>query len=227
MRLERKFTAWSEQGEFARAWLHQVCLPDPLYPVGKIFSIYYDTPDLAAYYEKANGDFLKTKVRLRWYDSSLNDSANGIPAFLEIKMKKGSGGDKFRKKLSLPWDWLNRVTLENEDLNQIVHDHVHELGEKVPLNLFAMLRVVYSRERFVCSSTGARVSLDTQIRSDIANNDFLPTIGIVDLDHIVLEIKDDHEKEIPWLKNLFQSGFRSRSLSKYGMCMHKILHGVH
>jgi hypothetical protein len=166
-------------------------------------------------------------VRLRWYDPALSDPKNEIPAFLEIKMKKGSRSYKFRKKLSFSYDWLNGVPLENDDLNQITHEHVHGLEEKVPLNLFAMLRVVYSRERFVCSLTGARISLDTLIRSDLANSDFLPATSSANLDNIVLEIKDDDEKEIPWLEALFQSGFRSQSFSKYGMCMHKILHGVH
>ena len=48
-------------------WLRSRCWPDPLYPAATVSSIYYDTPDWRLLREKVNSDFLKTKVRLRWY----------------------------------------------------------------------------------------------------------------------------------------------------------------
>lgn len=49
------------------AFLAAYCRPDPEHPGGRVSTIYYDTPELCLLGEKTNSDFLKTKVRLRWY----------------------------------------------------------------------------------------------------------------------------------------------------------------
>lgn len=69
---------------FAReivSWLEGRCLPDPEYPKGRVNSIYYDLRDHRLLDEKRNSDFLKTKVRLRWY-ADVHTQAALDPVFL-------------------------------------------------------------------------------------------------------------------------------------------------
>ena len=226
MRNERKFTADGCLAEFALAWLKHVCMSDSEFPAACISSIYFDTPDLASYQEKANGDFLKTKVRLRWYNPTVKDELGQITAFLEIKMKVGSGCEKVRKKILFPEGWLDRVDFQDEVLARIILQNVYELGERISSQILPVLTVRYDRERFVCPVSGARVSLDTSIGTTQANPELLPQVGPVQLETAVLEIKEDTISELPWLSTLQRSGFRAQSFSKYGMCMSNLVHGV-
>ncbi len=226
MRNERKFTAPNTAAEFARVWLQHVCVPDFEFPSNRVSSIYYDTPDLSCYQEKANGDYLKTKVRLRWYEPSLKNETGQIPAFLEIKTKEGIRGGKFRKKLFFPEHWLDQVSMEDTALTEVIYENAYELGVGLPARLFAVLTVSYQRERFICPYSGARVSLDTSIRSGQPNREILPYDAFPELEMIVLEIKEEKITDVPWLDRLYEIGFRFESFSKYGMCLSRFVHGV-
>src|SRR5512143_3813034 len=68
---ESKFVATPVREEFVLAWLRHVCLPDPAHPDATVSTLYYDTPALDSYREKREGEFVKTKCRLRWYDPEL------------------------------------------------------------------------------------------------------------------------------------------------------------
>lgn len=212
--------------EFARAWLNHVCIPDPHYPLGVISSIYFDTPQLASYQEKVNGEFSKTKVRLRWYDPAEKEKEGKIPAFLEIKMKDGNKTHKERKKLLLSKEWLHQVVLTDEVLAQVAAENLYGLGVRNPDQLFPVLEVIYHRERFICTDTGARVNLDTQISVERSNHDLLPNAGPVNVGDVVVEIKDEVIKDVFWLEDIYKAGFRLRSYSKYGLCVDRLLHGV-
>lgn len=65
----------------------------------EIFSQYFDTPDLQFYQDKLNGEFIKTKVRLRFYRS---DEQTGwhFPC-MEIKRRRGNLVSKHRFQLDL------------------------------------------------------------------------------------------------------------------------------
>ena len=65
---ELKFTIDGRNVTAVRRWLSSICRPDPLFPRGVVNSIYFDTPELHHLREKINSDYLKTKVRLRWYE---------------------------------------------------------------------------------------------------------------------------------------------------------------
>ena len=84
---EAKFVAERWRAESARRWLQMVCRPDPDFPEATVYTVYYDTPGLRCLHEKLNGDYLKSKVRLRWY--RVGERA-GDTAFLEVKMRLGS-----------------------------------------------------------------------------------------------------------------------------------------
>src|SRR5690606_22911495 len=64
---ELKFTVPVSSTAAVLAWLRGACTPDPKFPCGRVSRIYNDTPDPRSLREKLNSDYLKTKVRLRWY----------------------------------------------------------------------------------------------------------------------------------------------------------------
>ena len=51
----------------ARRRLDSVCRRDPEFPAAVVWTIYYDTPAFASLGEKINSDYLKRKIRVRWY----------------------------------------------------------------------------------------------------------------------------------------------------------------
>ena len=85
---ETKFVISNLRIEPVLRWLEHTCLPDPSFPLGVISSIYYDTRDWDFMREKINSDYLKTKIRLRWYGSTAESSAEGL-AFAEVKCRIG------------------------------------------------------------------------------------------------------------------------------------------
>ena len=81
---------------------------------GCVWTIYYDTPGLESLGEKINSDYLKRKLRLRWY-SDLEGRPTG-PTFIEAKMRHGNRRTKVRVRLPHPADELARWDLQDPRL---------------------------------------------------------------------------------------------------------------
>ena len=64
---ELKFTLPAARAHLARRWLERCCRRDPEFPAAVVWTIYYDTPALLSLGEKINSDYLKRKIRVRWY----------------------------------------------------------------------------------------------------------------------------------------------------------------
>ena len=100
--IEQKFTyRWTDK-DILRDWLEFHCLRDAAFYRGPIISLYYDTPSLDFYREARNGDYLKTKVRLRWYQNVFTSSGQMVDCFFEIKRKRGALRHKQRQAVTLP-----------------------------------------------------------------------------------------------------------------------------
>lgn len=220
---ERKFTAGMECGDAALAWLRHLCLPDPAFPAGVIRSLYYDTLPLHSYEEKRAGDFIKTKVRLRWYDTAQGSADGMCPAFLEVKRRLGRGRRKWRKKLSFGREWLSTAPLDDERFCDVLAEAQEALAGAFPSDLQPAAEISYTRHRFVCPETMARVCVDMNILSGRVNNRFLPFRGQASLPEIVLEIKDTSRDVPRWVERLYRLGFRQRSFSKYGECIARLM----
>ena len=74
---ELKYLLPAGRAFLARKIVSALCQPDPVYPAATVFTIYYDTPDLTLLSEKLNSDYLKTKVRLRWYLHAAGSRSDG------------------------------------------------------------------------------------------------------------------------------------------------------
>ena len=108
MRFEFKYILDPIQEQALRSAVNRFMEPDPLaarrggsYPVT---SLYFDTPQLADYYDKSGGYLMRKKLRARIYEPSLRPETPEI--WLEIKKKYDMSFEKSRVLISHE-DWKN------------------------------------------------------------------------------------------------------------------------
>ncbi len=204
-----------------RQWLGACCRPDPKFSAGKVCSIYYDTRDWRFLGEKIDSDYLKTKIRVRWYA----DIRTGEPypdTFLEAKYKIGGTREKIRVKTGKHGEWFSRVTLDNPGLQDFPRLLWKE-GVMPHGPLFPAFRIDYKRLRFIEPVTGARLSLDYDICSPAVNCHMLPGVDTFRLPEAVFELKGPLSQLPGSLHPLINLGCRKESFSKYGRCYEKIM----
>ena len=208
---ELKFTLPSGRAQLVRRRLDSLCRRDPEFPSAIVWTIYYDTPALASLGEKLNSDYLKRKIRVRWY-SDLEGHAAG-PAFVEAKLRLGTRRSKVRAKLPYPaediamWD-LQDVRLQHLPL--VLREH-GVLGQD---SWQPMMLIRYRRDRFIEPLTQSRVSLDAEIAAVRVNPRFLSATDRSPLATAVLEVKGGSDELPAVLRSLLVLGLRKRSFSK-------------
>ena len=214
---ELKFVFPNSQARLLRNWLTLRCAPDPTFAAGRVFTVYFDTPEEALLDEKINSDYLKTKVRLRWY----GDWTTGIPAgqvYLEVKKRIGSSRAKFRKRLGWTASDLENMALEDPRLLQ-VNQIAAEAGFRFAAPLRPVVRLEYLRHRYLEPAAGTRICLD----HDILPARFHAGTGRLASRHPipdgVFEIKGADERMPETLHPLIAMGCRRQSFSKFQRCM--------
>ena len=172
------------------------------YPSRTITSIYYDTEDYSCFYESDDGNSIRKKIRIRFYDDNINDLK------LEIKFKNSDLG---HKKFTDPKLLLSNntsticipsITRKNNMINI-------ELPKIIGLFFSPKLLIQYKRDYFVSYSQHVRVTLDYNLRfSPIRNKDtkILNTQFHETLDKVV-EIKYDEEINEPKIINNLSNKF--------------------
>ncbi len=194
-RVERKYVLPQPRTRSAGAWLRHACRPAPQYATGAVSSCYFDTPNLDAYYESADGSLDKAKVRLRWYDEPSPPAADAagpdadaeMTAFLELKGRRGAESWKRRMPITLPRDAGGAPVLPGPAQ---LTDLLARLGYAAPAPLRPVVLVRYQRARFVEPVTGARVSLDHGVSVAAPWTRRAPPLR---LDEAVVELKGDGE----------------------------------
>ena len=196
--------------------LESLCRRDVEYPSDYINSVYYDTPNLTLLDQKVDSEFHKNKLRLRWYGMP-SDISSKVPAYLEIKQKKGVQRVKTRKEFEVP---TNLLMPGKESLRQLAvfAKHVGDLGWTPAGALFPMIVIRYFRHRFTEPVSGARISLDSGIRYTRVNGIFFPETEPRTLRHGVLEIKSTTGEIPPGLMTLKSRVNTRDSFSKYEEC---------
>jgi hypothetical protein len=205
------------------------CQPDGKYAIGQVRSIYYDTHRWQAVDEKLNSDFLKTKIRLRHY-GALPGGAPVGNAFLEAKFKLGS----CRRKLRVQTDWtaqdVREMDLSGPELKRVPELLLQDVcgfhGEP-PGPLLPVFEVTYHRFRFVEPRSGARLSIDTQIRVSRVNRSRLPAPRKLPLGRAVLEVKGEHQALPQSLADLNRLGCKREAFSKFGVCFNWLRYASH
>jgi hypothetical protein len=211
---ELKFAVPIERADHVRHWLESLCRPDAQHPDADVWTIYYDTPALASLDEKLNSDYLKMKVRVRWY-SPPGGVARG-PAFIEIKRRVGNRREKTR--LVLP---MSAAELAGRALDDKVFAALPRLlaptGTVLDASWQPMLALRYRRRRYVEVMSGARISFDTDIRATALNHRYLVARAEGPLRIAVVEVKGLSDVLPARLRPLIALGIRKQSLSKYAV----------
>lgn len=218
---ETKFVMASVVVPHIMKWLQCRCRPDPRFPAGIVSSIYYDTHDWQFLREKINSDYLKTKVRLRWY-SDIHDGAPEDRSFIEAKFKRGARRRKIRLQAPHTGRWLDRLSLGDPRLLVVPQ----LLGKKEVLffrPLIPTFRIRYKRFRFCEPLTGARLSIDHDIQVPDVNWRMVPRTQPFSLRQSVFEMKGNLSDLPDVLHQLTAMGCRKESFSKYSRCYEKIM----
>ena len=200
-------------------------MADPKFPVGHINSIYFDTVGKRSYWEKANGDNLKMKVRLRWYGET-EDLSGDIPAFLELKYRLGSARRKVRLDVVVPSAWICGASLSDDSFIDFLASHESALGEPVATEWRPTACISYDRVRYDDPLGGSRVSVDWNIRVGRFNENLFPWATPFSLGDVVCEFKNKGGHPPAWADEMAGAGLRIRSFSKYGECMTRLMNGV-
>lgn len=192
------------------------CRLDPQYPVGTVTSIYFDTRGLRYLNEKLNSDYIKRKVRLRWY-SDPGDGGISRYSYLELKDRIGSKRTKFRLPVEYSGEKLAEMDL-SRNLPRDLSAALRSAGVSLPGGLFPVCRIAYSRRRFIEPVTKSRVCLDYDISVTGWNKRMLAGRCPLELPQGVMEIKGT-ERRLPGVLRE-HGGIRipRRSFSKYAVC---------
>ncbi|MBP5543927.1 MAG: VTC domain-containing protein [Kiritimatiellae bacterium] len=221
---ERKFSGPAFARPLVTAIVEAACAPDAEFPEGVVNSIYFDTPNFSSYREKANGDNLKTKVRLRWYgeDDALPAT---VTAFLEVKGRVGAARDKARVRLDVPRELVAETPFESPAFQAFLLAQLPVLPVPTPLSWRPVCRIAYSRRRYWDARSASRVSIDWDIRADCVNRAFIAPTSPVRLNAMVCEFKNQFGAPPNWAEAIRAAGLAYGSFSKYGECMARLLQG--
>jgi hypothetical protein len=223
-RIERKFFILPRNIGFVRTLMNEMCRPDRKFPEGQVNSLYYDTIDLAQYMRSIDGDLRKHKVRIRWYDK-IEDYEGDIPIFVELKMREGLTSTKQRRRLLVPPRYLDRDSLSSGIIDSMTMARIlAAFGYFPDRPLRPIVLIAYRRHRFTEVMTGARVSLDYDIRSTLVVRELGCGERDLKLRGGILEIKRPSMELPPTLVrrvNLLNTEW-SR-YSKYGQCIETYL----
>ena len=115
---ETKFVLNNSAAGTIIRWLQCRCQLDKKFGANIVSSIYYDTHKWRFLREKINSDYLKTKIRLRWY-SDIDSGQPGEDSFVEAKYRTGSRRAKVRVRTGISGKWLNNVNLDNQKLLKV------------------------------------------------------------------------------------------------------------
>jgi len=215
---ELKYTIPSNRTKTAIALLDSRLDADPKFPAGVISSIYFDSRDWVFLGEKRNSDYLKTKIRLRWYAPL----AGSLPAdkdmtFAEAKYRVGSRRMKIRRRMTFSGEQLRMIRLDSPDLMSVPQE-LRRAGVVCPKAIFPTFVVRYIRRRYVDRLTGKRVCIDYKITTPRVNQTILSTPFPFELTKAVIEVKS-LDLEFPrFLRPFLALGLNRTAFSKYYEC---------
>ncbi|MGH9373453.1 MAG: VTC domain-containing protein [Vicinamibacterales bacterium] len=222
---ELKFVLPEARSAAALAFLRALSRPDPKYFSTIVSTIYYDTPGLELLGEKLDSDYLKRKVRLRWY--AVREGVGGSAAsFLELKSRVGSLRTKARVETPLQAAWLDRTSLEASELLDVL-GLLRPLGGPLPTPLLPAVLVRYSRYRFVEPVSGTRVSLDTDIEASRSRRGLFHGGASTKVPGAVLEVKGAVTDLPRALRPLAHLDAKRGPFSKYAAAARQVLGTVH
>lgn len=214
---ELKYVFTNAAAPRVSAAVYSSARPDPEYRKGQVNSVYFDSPGLHLLMEKIASDYIKTKVRLRWYGPISEEETDEVLCFLEVKRKVGSVRQKTRLAVELPSAELRRP-FTSEKVRRLASE-VSGLGFSAPFELIPLVAISYQRRRYVDVATDSRISIDTNIRCSAFNPRVLASgSGAFQLNEGVLEVKGQGDDLPPRLQTVGALVHKC-AFSKYERCL--------
>ena len=213
---EIKFLVPAGRSRSLRSWLVGVSTPERAYPPALVCTTYFDTPGLSLLGEKINSDYLKTKVRVRWY-ASLDGNPAGSPVFAEVKYRVGARRDKARLKVDVDPVALSASPLHAPVWTALLN-RLRVQEPLVPARLDPLLTLCYARYRYVDRVTAGRLTVDEHITVTALNPTRLTGRVPARLPDAVFEYKGALDDLPRHLAPATRFGARRGSYSKYLAC---------
>ena len=213
---ELKFVFPRNRTDAILSWLKARCRTDSDYPAAMVSSIYYDTVNWCSLAEKNNSDYLKTKLRLRWYQD-LYTGELSKESFLEVKFKIGAKRYKLRFPTGIGGARLKRLHLNDSQLRHLLTS-LRNKGIPVNQAYYPVFQVSYKRHRFVDPFSSARLCVDHDIHSPRVNWQMMPFCRPDPISKGVFECKGSHIELPDILHQLTAMGCKKESFSKYSIC---------
>ena len=230
-RYELKFLLSAPQkGRFLEEAIHGL-LPDPhgRNATYQISSLYFDSSDLRAYWDKLDGVALRRKYRLRRYATVNGQAVSWGPAFMEIKHRYNN--TIYKERVALTRDGvqavlddasqladMDRFLLRPEPASRSTVDAIRRAALQTGFQSVAV--VSYQREAWIGSvDRRLRLTFDNWCRADLPRDglsaDLSGGLPIVWPGRYVMEIKFDHA--IPcWVRDIVVAqGLQMQRFSKY------------
>ncbi|NNK13512.1 MAG: VTC domain-containing protein [Desulfobacterales bacterium] len=214
MEYEIKYTFAEWRAPYIAAQLSVYCTEDSHYRKNRIHSVYFDSSNWDFAADKASSDYLKTKMRVRWYSDPDNRVADSV-RFLEVKNKIGTKRSKVRIQLPDHFNDFNHDNLSSEQityLNRASREIAPELTESL---LEPALYVSYERKRFFEGHSSSRLSLDTAITCQAISTSLNYCRFPLALDEAVLEVKGTSHSLPLALRTPFSGLITKNAFSKY------------
>jgi hypothetical protein len=210
---ELKYLVPAGRMPFAERWLATICRADPQHPCSDVWTVYYDTAAAAARGEKVNSDYLKTKLRVRWYADPGAPPAGD--AVIEVKRRIGDRRAKTRIPLARSAADLSTRSLDDPIWSDLL---THLLCAGVPLaaRWRPALMLSYRRRRFLDAASGMRISCDSALRGRALPGSMAVAPSGDPLDVGVIECKGPGADELPRnLGSIVKLGAWAAAFSKY------------
>ena len=170
-RYERKYYLAGEDYGYVRSLIlnHPASFRTVFYP-RMVNNIYFDTPGFDFFYDNVNGNYMRKKIRIRWYDETF---AHQEKLTLEYKFKNGLLGDKISYQLA---NIYTGVGFEFAQMrNEIRANQLSIPVENELLTNYPTLLNRYVREYFISDDGKCRITLDKDLsffRIHSGKNDF-------------------------------------------------------
>ena len=222
-REERKYPLPDARAPLIAAWMDARLPRDAQYATGVVTSCYYDTAGLDAYQQSADGEFLKQKLRLRWYGEPVDPYAG---VWLELKSRDGMRSHKrrFRHAASGTPNRLGLIIPGRQELLSRLAE-LRDADDAGALHLDPTLEptvlVRYARIRWQSRDGLVRASLDTEVRCADPRG---AAVWLPIANGSVLELKSAGELP-PQLAQLSRLGLRRTAHSKYAMAVETLYGG--
>ena len=148
---------------FARVILSSNLSLDRKYPFNYIFTLHFDTYELDSYYQKLNGEYYKSKLRVRWYSDT---DKYFIPekVFIENKVKKNKLVLKYRDGIFLT-DNQRKEVCNPMHWTEFIERNKLNLQIRFDKPMLPIMLSCYRRYRFYDAFSGSRISLEDCIRA--------------------------------------------------------------